>query len=55
MVVCWAMSKRLGTDNTAITFPGLAILMLFDIFTMEDMKSSGDTLATMIWLPRFIP
>jgi len=49
MVICWALSKQLGTDNTAIAFLGLAILMLTEIFTMEDMKSSGDALATLIW------
>lgn len=49
MVVCWALSKQLGTDNTAIAFLGLAILLLADIFTLEDMKSSGDALATLIW------
>jgi len=49
MVVCWALSKQLGTDNTAIAFLGLGILMLSEIFTLEDMKSSGDALATLIW------
>jgi len=49
MVVCWALSKQLGTDNTAIAFLGLGILMLTEIFTLEDMKSSGDALGTLIW------
>ena len=49
MVVCWALSKQLGTDNTAIAFLGLAILMLADVFTEEDIKSSGDALSTLIW------
>ncbi len=49
MVVCWALSKQLGTDNTAIAFLGLGILMLADIFTLEDLKSSGDALGTLIW------
>ncbi len=49
MVVCWALSGQLGTDNTAIAFLGLAILMLADIFTLEDLKSSGDALGTLIW------
>lgn len=49
MVVCWALSKQLGTDNTAIAFLGLAVLLLADVFTLEDMKSSGDALATLIW------
>ncbi len=49
MVICWALSKQLGTDNTAIAFLGLAILMLAEIFTLEDMKSSGDALGTLIW------
>ncbi len=49
MVLCWALSKQLGTDNTAIAFLGLGILMLAGIFTPEDMKSSGDALSTLIW------
>ncbi len=49
MVLCWALSKQLGTDNTAIAFLGLGILMLAGIFTEEDMKQSGDALSTLIW------
>ncbi|MGI9263975.1 MAG: DASS family sodium-coupled anion symporter [Gammaproteobacteria bacterium] len=49
MVVSWGLSKQLGTDNTAIAFLGLAVLLLADIFTTEDMKSSGDALSTLIW------
>lgn len=49
MVVAWALSKQLGTDNTAIAFLGLAVLMLADIFTLEDLKTSGDALGTLVW------
>jgi DASS family divalent anion:Na+ symporter len=49
MVLCWALSKQLGTDNTAIAFLGLGILMLTNIFTEEDVKASGDALSTLIW------
>ncbi len=49
MVLCWAFSKQLGTENTAIAFLGLGILMLTGIFTAEDMKQSGDALSTLIW------
>jgi DASS family divalent anion:Na+ symporter len=49
MVVSWALSEQLGIDSTAIAFLGLAVLMLADVFTEEDMKSSGDALSTFIW------
>ena len=49
MVLCWAFGKQLGTDNTAIAFLGLGILMLAGVFTAEDMKQSGDALSTLIW------
>ncbi len=49
MVLLWAFSDMLDLDKTAIAFGGLGVLMLANIFTMEDMKSQGETLATFIW------
>ncbi len=49
MVTLWALSSILALDKTAIALGGLAILMISKIFTMEDMKTQGDALATLVW------
>jgi DASS family divalent anion:Na+ symporter len=49
MVLGWGLSGLLGLDATAVAFLGLAVLMLAGIFTLEDIKSSGDALETLIW------
>ena len=49
MVTGWALSAPLGLDATAIAFFGLAVLMLGGVFTLDDIKSSGDALETLIW------
>ncbi len=49
MVVGWALSGTLGLDPTAVAFLGLAVLMLGGIFTLDDIKASGDALETLIW------
>ena len=49
MVFGWGMAGVLGLDPTAIAFLGLAVLMLSGIFTLDDIKSSGDALETLIW------
>jgi DASS family divalent anion:Na+ symporter len=49
MVTLWALSSTLALDKTAIAFGGLAILMISKIFTMEDMKTQGDALSTLVW------
>ena len=49
MVAGWALSSVLSLDATAIAFCGLAVMMLSGIFTLEDMKNSGDALETLIW------
>ncbi len=49
MVSLWALSSSLGLDKTAIAFGGLGILMVSKIFTMEDMKTQGDALSTLVW------
>ncbi len=49
MVSLWALSATLGLDKTAIAFGGLGILMISKIFTMEDMKTQGDALSTLVW------
>ena len=49
MVGGWALAGVLGLDATAIAFFGLAVLMISGIFTMDDIKNSGDALETLIW------
>jgi len=49
MVTGWALAGVLGLDATAIAFFGLAVLMISGIFTMNDIKHSGDALETLIW------
>lgn len=49
MVLGWALASPLGLDATAIAFMGLAVLMIGGVFTLGDIKSSGDALETLIW------
>lgn len=49
MVLGWALGATLGLDPTAVAFLGLAVLMVCGVFTLQDMKQSGDALETLIW------
>jgi DASS family divalent anion:Na+ symporter len=49
MVALWALSGVLPIDKTAVAFAGLGILMLANIFTVEDMRHEGEALSTLIW------
>jgi DASS family divalent anion:Na+ symporter len=49
MVSLWVMSGSLGLDKTAVAFLGLAVLMLSNIFTLDDMMQEGNALGTLIW------
>jgi len=49
MVSGWALSSLLSLDPTAIAFGGLAVMILSGIFTLDDIKQSGDALETLIW------
>lgn len=49
MVSLWVMSDSLGLDKTAIAFLGLGVLMLTNIFTLDDLRSEGNALGTLIW------
>lgn len=49
MIIGWALAAPVGLDATAIAFLGLAIMMLSGIFTLADIKRSGDALETLIW------
>ncbi len=45
----WIMSGSWGLDKTAVAFLGLSILMLANIFTLEDMRVEGNALSTFVW------
>jgi len=49
MVTLWMLSSTLGLDKTAVAFLGLGVLMVSNIFTLEDMKEEGNALGTLIW------
>jgi len=49
MVVLWIFSTSLGLDKTAIAFLGLGVLMLSNIFTLEDLAHEGSALGTLVW------
>lgn len=49
MVSLWMLSGLFGFDKTAVAFLGLGILMVSNVFTLDDMKEEGNALATLIW------
>jgi DASS family divalent anion:Na+ symporter len=49
MVIGWGLAGVLAMDATAIAFLGLAVLMISGVFTLDDIKQSGDALETLIW------
>jgi len=49
MVAGWGLADQLSLDATAVAFFGLAVLMLGGIFTLDDIRASGDALETLIW------
>jgi DASS family divalent anion:Na+ symporter len=49
MVFLWIMSGTFGFDKTAVAFLGLGVIMVSNIFTLDDMKDEGHALATLVW------
>ncbi len=49
MITLWIFSAQLGIDKTAVAFLGLGILMLTNIFTLDDLAHEGRALGTLIW------
>ncbi len=49
MVTLWVMSGSWGLDKTAVAFLGLGILMLSNIFTLDDLRGEGNALGTLVW------
>jgi len=49
MLTLWALSGVLGVDKAAVAFGGLGILMATRVFGVEDFRSQGEALSTLIW------
>ena len=49
MITLWIFSAQLGIDKTAVAFLGLGVLMLTNIFTLDDLAHEGRALGTLIW------
>jgi DASS family divalent anion:Na+ symporter len=49
MLVLWSLSGIFPIDKTAVAFGGLGILMVTRVFGVEDFKSQGEALSTLIW------
>lgn len=49
MLILWSLSGFLGVDKAAVAFGGLGILMATRVFGIEDFKSQGEALSTLIW------
>lgn len=49
MLSLWALSGVLGIDKAAVAFGGLGILLATRVFGIEDFKSQGEALSTLIW------
>ncbi len=49
MLTLWALSGIFPIDKAAVAFGGLGILMVTKVFGLEDFKSQGEALSTLIW------
>jgi divalent anion:Na+ symporter, DASS family len=49
MFTLWALSGIFPIDKAAVAFGGLGILMATKVFGIEDFKSQGEALSTLIW------
>ncbi len=49
MVTLWIMAGAWGLDKTAVAFLGLGILMVTNIFTLDDLRNEGNALGTLVW------
>ncbi|MBU0719888.1 anion permease [bacterium] len=49
MVFLWIVSSEWGINKTAVALLGLGVLMVSNIFTVDDLKQEGGALETLIW------
>jgi DASS family divalent anion:Na+ symporter len=48
LIGCWAMSKSLGINNTAVALGGLFVLMATNVISVDDIRSSNGP-STFVW------
>jgi divalent anion:Na+ symporter, DASS family len=49
MLTLWSLSGILGVDKAAVAFGGLGILMASKVFSVDDFRTQGEALSTLIW------
>lgn len=49
MLILWALSGIFPIDKAAVAFGGLGILIATKVFSIEDFRSQGEALSTLIW------
>ena len=49
MLVLWSLSGFLSIDKAAVAFGGLGILIAARVFSVEDFRTQGEALSTLIW------
>lgn len=49
MLTLWSLSGFFSIDKAAVAFGGLGILIATRVFSVEDFRSQGEALSTLIW------
>jgi len=49
MLLLWSLSGIFSIDKTAVAFGGLGILIATGVFGIDDFRSQGEALSTLIW------
>lgn len=49
MLTLWSLSGILGVDKAAVAFGGLGLLMASKVFGIDDFRTQGEALSTLIW------
>lgn len=49
MLTLWSLSGIFPIDKAAVAFGGLGILMASRVFSVEDFRTQGEALSTLIW------
>lgn len=49
MLLLWSLSGIFPIDKTAVAFGGLGLLIVSGVFGIEDFRSQGEALSTLIW------
>lgn len=49
MLILWSLSGFFSIDKAAVAFGGLGILIATRVFSVEDFRTQGEALSTLIW------